>query len=297
MKENDEEPIVPDPNDEESVGEIIFDDEESGDLVIEIEEDLDDFLKPVEEIAPEISPFDQVDLGVSKHAEEGKHRLKYDTIFKGKKDNITPDDELEEHINYENLEVDKSSTYWFESQDNENYIREKKVKERIYKVLSQKTDLNFVNNRRKPSRVDFNNYYYILKTSLVEDGFTNVEIFNELSVYFSDNLFNMFKLLDNKWRNLIINELQEHIGKRNYSKEVEYKNIFIGTEIEFAWLDEFGNEIKITGAVVEKVESEDYLKVDSYERFYEMKLSNVLRILNNTKFKNNLNKLNNLDFL
>lgn len=297
MKENDEEPIVPDPNDEESVGEIIFDDEESGDLVIEIEEDLDDFLKPVEEIAPEISPFDQVDLGVSKHTEEGKHRLKYDTIFKGKKDNITPDDELEEHINYENLEVDKSSTYWFESQDNENYIREKKVKERIYKVLSQKTDLNFVNNRRKPSRVDFNNYYYILKTSLVEDGFTNVEIFNELSVYFSDNLFNMFKLLDNKWRNLIINELQEHIGKRNYSKEVEYKNIFIGTEIEFAWIDEIGNEIKITGAVVEKVESEDYLKVDSYERFYEMKLSNVLRILNNTKFKNNLNKLNNLDFL
>lgn len=297
MKENDEEPIVPDPNDEESVGEIIFDDEESGDLVIEIEEDLDDFLKPVEEIAPEISPFDQVDLSVSKHTEEGKHRLKYDTIFKGKKDNITPDDELEEHINYENLEVDKSSTYWFESQDNENYIREKKVKERIYKVLSQKTDLNFVNNRRKPSRVDFNNYYYILKTSLVEDGFTNVEIFNELSVYFSDNLFNMFKLLDNKWRNLIINELQEHIGKRNYSKEVEYKNIFIGTEIEFAWIDEIGNEIKITGAVVEKVESEDYLKVDSYERFYEMKLSNVLRILNNTKFKNNLNKLNNLDFL
>ena len=107
----------------------------------------------------------------------------------------------------------------------------------------------------------------------------------------------MFKLLDNKWRNLIINELQEHIGKRKYSKDVEYKNIFIGTEIEFAWLDEFGNEIKITGAVVEKVESEDYLKVDSYERFYEMNLSNVLRILNNTKFKNNLNKLNNLDFL
>ncbi|NCZ71213.1 MAG: hypothetical protein EBY80_13845 [Actinobacteria bacterium] len=182
--------------------EILFDDDESSDLVIEIEEDLDDFLKPEEEVV-ETLPFDNLDLQVSKHAEEGKHRLKYDTIFKGKKDNITPEDELEEHINYENLEVDRSSTYWFESQDNENYIREKKVKERIYKVLSQKTDLNFVNNRRKPSRVDFNNYYYILKTSLVDEGFTNVEIFNELSVYFSDNLFNMFKLLDNKWRNLI----------------------------------------------------------------------------------------------
>jgi len=296
MKEKEEDLPEKEGSEEEVSEEILFDDDESGDLVIEIEEDLDDFLKPEEEVV-ETLPFDNLDLQVSKHAEEGKHRLKYDTIFKGKKDNITPEDELEEHINYENLEVDRSSTYWFESQDNENYIREKKVKERIYKVLSQKTDLNFVNNRRKPSRVDFNNYYYILKTSLVEEGFTNVEIFNELSVYFSDNLFNMFKLLDNKWRNLIIKELQDHIGKRNYSKDIEWRNIFIGTEVEFLWIDPSGNEIKITGAVIEKSEGEDYLKVDSYERYYILKLGDIIRILNNTKFKNNLNKLNNLDFL
>lgn len=296
MKEKEEDLPEKEASEEEVSEEILFDDDESGDLVIEIEEDLDDFLKPEEEVV-ETLPFDNLDLQISKHAEEGKHRLKYDTIFKGKKDNITPEDELEEHINYENLEVDKSSTYWFESQDNENYIREKKVKERIYKVLSQKTDLNFVNNRRKPSRVDFNNYYYILKTSLVDEGFTNVEIFNELSVYFSDNLFNMFKLLDNKWRNLIIQELQDHVGKRNYSKDIEWRNIFIGTEVEFLWIDPSGNEIKITGAVIEKSEGEDYLKVDSYERYYILKLGDILRILNNTKFKNNLNKLNNLDFL
>lgn len=295
MKEKEEDLPEKEGSEEEVSEEILFDDE-SSDLVIEIEEDLDDFLKPEEEVV-ETLPFDNLDLQISKHAEEGKHRLKYDTIFKGKKDNITPDDELEEHINYENLEVDKSSTYWFESQDNENYIREKKVKERIYKVLSQKTDLNFVNNRRKPSRADFNNYYYILKTSLVDEGFTNVEIFNELSVYFSDNLFNMFKLLDNKWRNLIIQELQDHIGKRNYSKDIEWRNIFIGTEVEFLWIDPSGNEIKITGAVIEKSEGEDYLKVDSYERYYILKLGDIIRILNNTKFKNNLNKLNNLDFL
>ena len=296
MKEKEEDLPEKEGSEEEVSEEILFDDDESSDLVIEIEEDLDDFLKPEEEVV-ETLPFDNLDLQISKHAEEGKHRLKYDTIFKGKKDNITPDDELEEHINYENLEVDRSSTYWFESQDNENYIREKKVKERIYKVLSQKTDLNFVNNRRKPSRADFNNYYYILKTSLVDEGFTNVEIFNELSVYFSDNLFNMFKLLDNKWRNLIIQELQDHIGKRNYSKDIEWRNIFIGTEVEFLWIDPSGNEIKITGAVIEKSEGEDYLKVDSYERYYILKLGDIIRILNNTKFKNNLNKLNNLDFL
>lgn len=296
MKEKEEDLPEKEASEEEVSEEILFDDD-SEDLVIEIEEDLDDFLKLEEELVVETLPFDNLDLQVSKHTEEGKHRLKYDTIFKGKKDNITPDDELEEHINYENLEVDRSSTYWFESQDNENYIREKKVKERIYKVLSQKTELNFVNNRRKPSRADFNNYYYILKTSLVDEGFTNVEIFNELSVYFSDNLFNMFKLLDNKWRNLIIQELQDHVGKRNYSKDIEWRNIFIGTEVEFLWIDPSGNKIKITGDVVEKSEGEDYLKIDSYERYYELKLSDITRILNNTKFKNNLNKLNNLDFL
>jgi len=107
----------------------------------------------------------------------------------------------------------------------------------------------------------------------------------------------MFKLLDNKWRNLIIQELQDHVGKRNYSKDIEWRNIFIGTEVEFLWIDPSGNEIKITGAVIEKSEGEDYLKVDSYERYYILKLGDILRILNNTKFKNNLNKLNNLDFL
>jgi hypothetical protein len=39
-------------------------------------------------------------------------------------------------------------------------------------------------------------------------------------LYISDNLFNMFKLLDNKWRNLIIDELQDHIGKNFNSKDI-----------------------------------------------------------------------------
>jgi len=101
MKEKEEDLPEKEASEEEISEEILFDDDESGDLVIEIEEDLDDFLKPEEEVV-ETLPFDNLDLQISKHAEEGKHRLKYDTIFKGKKDNITPDDELEEHINYEN---------------------------------------------------------------------------------------------------------------------------------------------------------------------------------------------------
>ena len=38
-------------------------------------------------------------------------------------------------------------------------------------------------------------------------------------------------------------------------------------------------------------------KVDSYENIYMVDIKNITKILNNTKFKYNLNKLNNIDFL
>ena len=38
---------------------------------------------------------------------------------------------------------------------------------------------------------------------------------------------------------MIIYELQDHIGKQNYSKEVRNRNIHIGTEIEFLHPDPF----------------------------------------------------------
>jgi hypothetical protein len=103
----------------------------------------------------------------------------------------------------------------------------------------------------------------------------------------------MFKLLDNKWKNLIINELQEHIGKNPGSKEVKNRNIYIGTEIEF--LDEEG--LHITGVVVETFYDEDLFKVDSMEKIYHVVLEDITKIMNNNKFKYNLNKLNNIDFL
>lgn len=234
---------------------------------------------------------------VSKHTIEDKHRLKWDVIFRGKKEPQENPDEREEWISNDNLEVDRTSTYWYESQDNENYLRDKKVKEKVFNVLSQKTDLDFLSNRRKPSRTDFNNYYYLLKTSLSGEGFTNTELFNELSIYFSDNLFNMFKLLDNKWRNLIIKELEVHVGKRKNTTEIDWRNIHTGTEIEFKWVDDTGQSILITGSIIVKYESQNSIRVDSYERIYTITLEDISKILNNTKFKTNLNKLNNIDFL
>ena len=123
-------------------------------------------------------------------------------------------------------------------------------------------------------------------------------MFNELAVYFSDNLFNMFKLLDKKWRNLIIFELQDHIGKNSSSKEITNRNIYEGTEIEFQWVDEFTEHaITITGDVIEVDYENSKFKVNSYERIYDVSIDMISKILNNTKFKYNLNKLNNIDFL
>ena len=235
---------------------------------------------------------------LSNHKIEGKHSLKYDSIFKGKKEEPLYEEDYEmEYTNNSIIEVDKSSLYHQESIDNESYIRSKLVKERIYEKLKTKTNISFTNNRRKPSRIDFNNYYTLLVKELKNDSFTHVEIFNELSVYFSDNLFNMFKLLDNKWRNIIIDELQDHIGKNKKSKEISNRNIYQGTEVEFNYIDEFDNSKMITGVVIETRYYENTFIIDSYEKLYEINLEDITKIINNTKFRYNLNKLTNIDFL
>lgn len=275
-----------------------FGDDEELDIIIEIDED-DLNLDIIPEV--EKSTESEEDIVLSKHKIEGKHSLKYDSIFKGKKEEAVDEDDTSDLFSgyyRETIEVDKGSNYHFESIDNEIYIRTKLVKERVYFVLGEYTAISFLNNRRKPSRVDFNNYYSLLKIHLKDESFTNVELFNELSVYFSDNLFNMFKLLDNKWRNLIISELQDHIGKNINSKDITNRNIYEGTEIEFIWDDPITEDEKIiTGVVMETDYENNTFKVDSYENIYQVNLKQISKILNNTKFKYNLNKLNNIDFL
>lgn len=276
---------------------------DSDDILIDDEDLLDDILIDDEDlIIDEVKPIitEDEDIVLSKHKLEGKHSLKYDSIFKGKKEEVNEDDTSDLFSGYykESIEVDRGSNYYFESIDNESYVRSKLVKERVYTVLSEHTSINFLNNRRKPSRVDFNQYYSLLKINLKDESFTNIELFNELSVYFSDNLFNMFKLLDNRWKNLIIVELQDHIGKNTNSKDITNRNIYENTEIEFYWVDPITEDEKlITGVVIETDYSNNSFKVDSYENIYNVGLKQITKILNNTKFKYNLNKLNNIDFL
>jgi hypothetical protein len=294
--QSDEDDVDDDSDDEKSGVSLDDDDDVDIDILIEIDEDDLNLLDKEEEKKDDDA---ENDIVLSKHKLEGKHSLKYDSIFKGKKEDPLDEDDMDGFALYhkESIEVDKSSNYYFESIDNEAYVRTKLVKEKVYLVLSENTSLNFLNNRRKPSRVDFNEYFNLLKKHLDSESFTNIELFNELAVYFSDNLFNMFKLLDNKWRNQIINELQEHIGKTSNSKEVQNRNIYEGTEIEFEWEDEFGEPMIITGVVMETDYPNSTFNVDSYENIYEVHISIITKILNNNKFKNNLNKLNNIDFL
>jgi hypothetical protein len=278
---------------EEGINDDSIDDDS---IEIEIEISDDDIEIEIEVDEVEVEEVDD-EVVLSKHKVQGKHSLKYDSIFKGKKEDISEEDDINPYYFNDNFEVDKSSILYEESQENEKYLRNKKVKERVYEVLQTKTKLNFLNNRRKPSKIDFNNYYHLLKVELEADKFTNVEIFNELSVYFSDNLFNMFKLLDNKWRNLIIKELHEHIGKAKTSKEVTNRNIYEGTEVEFVHKDITGEEKFYTGVVLEVDYTNSTFRIDSFENIYEVHISLISKILNNEKFKHNLSKLDNIDFL
>jgi hypothetical protein len=270
---------------------IITPDDDVMDITIEVSDDIDDIIES--DVVPPIE-----DVVLSKHKIEGKHSLKYDSIFKGKKEEIIDEDDDSSSTYFnENFDVDKSSVYWGESQDNESYIRQKRVKERVYDVLSEKTEINFMSDRRKPSKIDFNNYYLLLTKELESERFTHTELFNELSVYFSDNLFILFKLLDNRWRTLIIEELQDHIGRNKNSKQISNRNIYEGTEIEFIHQDILGEDRLYTGVVVETDYPNSNFRIDSYENVYSVHISKITKILNNTKFKHNLNKLNNIDFL
>ena len=99
---------------------------------------------------------------------------------------------------------------------------------------------------------------------------------------------------------MIISELQDHIGKQGYSNEIRNRNIYEGTEVEFLEEDPTGIKddlVHITGVVIEADYESSIFKVNSYEKIYEVEISKITKILNNSKFKYNLNKLNNIDFL
>lgn len=151
----------------------------------------------------------------------GKHSLAYDTIFKGKR-NKTEDELYEnEHVIKNaggSLDIKEEGLDNEESRSNIDYYREVRLKNEIKSALQLYTDINFEAKRRIPAKSDFNAYYIMLIKELHQFGYSKCEIFIELAGYFSDNYWNVFKLLDRKYTNIIIAELKEKYGLSDVDK-------------------------------------------------------------------------------
>jgi len=186
------------------------------DIDPEIDEDEsdDESADESEDESDENNEDDDIDImfkfNTNNHKIEGKHSLKRDTIFKGK---IEEEPEqhsyiTEDYAPSEGFPIEAGSAYEFESKHNDEYVNRLELSNDVYTLLQQKTSLDFTSNRRKPNRQAFNDYYRMLLDSLGRK-YSKSEIFVELSYYFTDNIFNMFKLLDKEYATQIIYELKQ----------------------------------------------------------------------------------------
>lgn len=190
-------------------------------------EDNDDFSEDdIDDIDDNNNESDDFDFKFisqqNKHKLDGKHSLERDVLFTGKLEE-KKDEEINDTTNFfysEEVSVETGSQFEFESRNHEDYINNLNLEKDIYDLLTDETDLDFNQNRRKPKREDFNDYYELLQKNL-KHKYTNCEIFVALSYYFTDNIFNMYKLLDRKHAATIIVELKnkgylDNLGNINF---------------------------------------------------------------------------------
>lgn len=198
----------------------MIDDNEKQDIEeVGINDNMDDFDEDdlgTDEEGEELDEFELLyKLNTNKHRQEGKHKLKRDTLFKGKEERKGK--EFEEDSTDGNTDyTDIVNFFKHESDSYEEYLEQNNLTKDVHDILSDKTNIDFTQNRRKPNKETFNKYYNIL---LKELGFqyTKSEIFVTLSYYFTDNIFNMFKLLDKVPATIILKELK----KKGYLKNLD----------------------------------------------------------------------------
>jgi hypothetical protein len=188
---------------------------------------IDDILK--DDLEPDLSdpleiPLDSIDLSDDETVATmplRNHKLKYDSIFKGKKEVPIDPDKEDLHINAEvqssKISVDGGSSYFQETHSSQDTLHYIELKEFVFDKLVNDLKLDIKPPtvpipRRKPGKLDFNKYYSYIVQSMETNKFTYSEIFVELSSYFSDNLTSMFKILEPRWGNVIIRELSDHFG-------------------------------------------------------------------------------------
>lgn len=188
--------------------------DENLDLDIDEESELDADETEDNSDDEEESTEDDIDImfkfNTNNHKIEGKHSLKRDTIFKGKIEDETQEHSYitEDYAPSDGFPIEAGSAYEFESKHNDEYVNRLELSNDVYILLQSKTELDFTSNRRKPNRQAFNDYYKMLLDNLGRK-YSKSEIFVELSYYFTDNIFNMFKLLDKEYATQIIFELKQ----------------------------------------------------------------------------------------
>jgi hypothetical protein len=179
---------------------------------------------PIDPLSPDEQDFDFKFISQqNKHKLDGKHSLERDILFTGKleeKDENDPDYQSYQVFYNEEVSIETGSQYEYESMNNEDYVNDLHLEKDIFDLLSENTNLDFTQNRRKPKREDFNGYYNMLLKHL-SGKYTNCEIFVALSYYFTDNIFNMYKLLNKKHATNIIVELKnkgylDNLGSINF---------------------------------------------------------------------------------
>ena len=212
-------------NKNEESGEEISDDDGNYDIFIEDDDELfdgesdeiDDYIGGPPSQTKEERFNLLYHLNTNKHKQEGKHSLKRDTIFKGKLEEKRDEDTygFETDSDYSDL----NTFFNYESEQYSSNVEQNNLTKDVYGVLSEKTELDFRQNRRKPNKETFNRYYNLL---LKELGFryTKSEIFVELAYYFTDNIFNMYKLLDKRPATIILKELKQ----KGYLKDLDDLN-------------------------------------------------------------------------
>ena len=176
--------------------------------IIEIENDLIETsnVDNVEECESDLDIYFK--FGTNNHKLMGKHSLKRDTIFNGKITESTGEfGQIDDEYNYTTSPVLEKGTSFEEESIYSNDVRSKReLAKDIFDILSNKTDIDFNSPRRKPNKITFNEYYKLIIDS-VGKKYSKCDIFVELAYYFTDNHFNMYKLLEKKYAMGIIYEL------------------------------------------------------------------------------------------
>lgn len=191
------------------------DDEITQEDIQEIENLIDDGADCVDDDMIEDTDLDvYFKFSTNNHKLDGKHSLKRDTIFNGKiAENSINEFEYygqlsETDFTFSDTIIEKGSVFEEESRNSELFTNRRNLSRDIYNILSTKTDIDFKANRRRPNKVVFNDYYKLVLND-IGHKYTKSEIFVELSYFFTDNIFNTYKLLNKNYAMGIINELRE----------------------------------------------------------------------------------------